>query len=139
MPNSPIRLIIDTNLWISFLITKDYSKLTSLLLSERIILIFSSELLEEFVNVSQRPKLQKYFSQSDIQLLTELIDSYAEFVSVKTNVAICRDEKDNFLLSLAVDSNASYLLTGDKDLLELKSIEETSILTITDFFNQVTS
>lgn len=139
MPNSSIRLIIDTNLWISFLITKDYSKLTSLLLSERIILIFSSELLEEFVNVSQRPKLQKYFSQSDIQLLTELIDSYAEFVSVKTNVEICRDEKDNFLLSLAVDSNASYLLTGDKDLLELKSIEETSILTITDFFNQVTS
>jgi putative PIN family toxin of toxin-antitoxin system len=139
MPNSPIRLIIDTNLWISFLITKDYSKLNSLLLSGRIILIFSSELLEEFVNVSQRPKLQKYFSQSDIQLLTELIDSYAEFVSVKTNVAICRDEKDNFLLSLAVDSNASYLLTGDKDLLELKSIEETSILTITDFFNQVTS
>jgi putative PIN family toxin of toxin-antitoxin system len=137
MPNSPVKLIIDTNLWISFLIRKDYSKLSSLLLSEQVVLIFSAELLQEFLNVSQRPKLQKYFSQTDISLLTKLIDTYAEFVTVTTNVLICRDEKDNFLLSLAIDSNANYLLTGDNDLLELRSIEQTSILTITDFFNQV--
>jgi putative PIN family toxin of toxin-antitoxin system len=137
MPNNSVKLIIDTNLWISFLIRKDYSKLNSLLLSKQIVLIFSEELLQEFLNVSQRPKLQKYFSQADISLLTKLIDTYAEFVTVTTNVSSCRDEKDNFLLSLAIDSSANYLVTGDNDLLDLRSIEQTTILTITEFFSQV--
>ena len=64
--------------------------------------------------------------------LLETIEEYAEFVEVKTIVATCRDKKDNFLLSLAADSNANYLLNGDNDLLTLKSQGKT---TITDFFN----
>jgi len=71
--------------------------------------------------------------------LLETIEEYAEFVEVKTIVATYRDKKDNFLLSLAADSNANYLLTGDNDLLTLKSQGKTTIITITtiaDFFNQ---
>jgi predicted nucleic acid-binding protein len=33
-------------------------------------------------------------------------------------------------LNLAVDSKAEYLATGDKDLLEIRNIEKTKILTI---------
>lgn len=54
-----------------------------------------------------------------------------------SDVTICRDEKDNFLLALAKDSGADYLITGDKDLLILKTIEKTKILTIVDFLNTV--
>jgi putative PIN family toxin of toxin-antitoxin system len=42
------RIIIDTNLWISFLITKDYSKLDEVIFSKQGILVFSQELLDEF-------------------------------------------------------------------------------------------
>jgi len=38
------------------------------------------------------------------------------------------------LLSLSVDGKADFLLTGDKDLLDLKKIGETTIITISDFF-----
>jgi putative PIN family toxin of toxin-antitoxin system len=130
MLNKSVRIILDTNLWISFLITKNYSKLTSLLLSGQVILIFSQELLEEFIAVTQRPKFEKYFSQLDILTLTELIDRYAEFANVTTKITHCRDEKDNFLLSLAVDGNADYLLTGDSDLLDLKEIGKAKIITL---------
>ena len=53
------KIILDTNLWISFLISK-------LIEDKRIILIFSDELLEEFIDVVSRPKLKKYFSKKDI-------------------------------------------------------------------------
>jgi len=46
---------------------------------------------------------------------------------------LCRDDKDNFLLALAKDSNADFLITGDKDLLILKKFEDTSIVTIADY------
>jgi predicted nucleic acid-binding protein len=37
------------------------------------------------------------------------------------------------LLSLAKDSKATHVLTGDKDLLDLSTFEGTIILTITDY------
>jgi predicted nucleic acid-binding protein len=41
--------------------------------------------------------------------------------------------KDNFILSLAKDSNAVYIITGDYDLLDLEKFENTKILTINQF------
>ena len=63
------RIIIDTNLWISFLLTKDLSKIDSLLKGNHAKLLFCDELLEEFIEVANRPKFKKYFSQSDIKSL----------------------------------------------------------------------
>src|SRR5690606_21818026 len=91
MGNKSKRIIIDTNLWISFLITKNFAQ------------------------------------------LDEIIQDYAEFIDVKSVVNECRDEKDNFLLALAVDSEADYLLTGDGDLLEIQQFNSTQILRITEF------
>jgi putative PIN family toxin of toxin-antitoxin system len=127
------RIVIDTNLWVSFLITQDYSKLDELLSAKQAILIFSKELLEEFLEVAQRPKFRRFFSLTDIEALIEVIYQHADFVEVYAEVNICRDPKDNFLLALAIDGNANYLLTGDKDLLELSRLGETSIVTISHF------
>jgi putative PIN family toxin of toxin-antitoxin system len=133
MQNKVSRIIIDTNLWISFLITKDFAKIDEILFSRRGILVFSQELLDEFLEVARRPKFRRFFSTTDIEELLETIDEYADFVKVQTQIEICRDPKDNFLLSLSVDGNADYLLTGDKDLLELTKFGETTIITISDF------
>ncbi len=126
----PRKIIIDTNLWISFLISGNYSQLDTIILERKCKLIFSEELLNEFLSVVKRPKFRKFFESEDIENLLEVIEDYAEFVDVKTEVSICRDLKDNFLLSLAIDSMADYLITGDKDLLELVNIDKTKILTM---------
>ncbi|MFZ2783798.1 MAG: putative toxin-antitoxin system toxin component, PIN family [Sediminibacterium sp.] len=127
------RIIIDTNLWVSFLITKDFTKLDEIIFSKQGILVFSQELLDEFIEVARRPKFRRFFSDSDIEEILETIEEYADFVKVQTPVKVCRDPKDNFLLSLAVDGNADILLTGDKDLLDLTKFGETTISTISDF------
>lgn len=129
------RIILDTNLWISFLLSQKFSKLDKLLLNGKIKLLFSEELIEEFLSVVKRPKLKKYFAESDVQKLLKTINEVAEFIDVKSDVSICRDEKDNFLLSLALDGNADFLITGDKDLLVLKKIEQTSIVTIQEYLS----
>ena len=49
---------------------------------------------------------------------------------------MCRDPKDDFLLGLAKKSSADYLVTGDKDLLDLKKYQNTEIITI-DMFERI--
>lgn len=129
------RIIIDTNLWISFLLSKRTTGLDKLFLEQSITLIFSQELLDEFIEVARRPKLKKYFSLSDLEELLLEINSHAEFVSITSSINLCRDQKDNFLLSLAIDSNATYLLTGDKDLLVVNKIGKTKIITVSQFLS----
>ncbi|MDR1405576.1 MAG: putative toxin-antitoxin system toxin component, PIN family [Prevotellaceae bacterium] len=131
MPKSSI--IIDTNLWISFLLTKQYPFLDALLENNAVALIFSNELLAEFVDVVWRPKFHKYFLGNDIEMLVQYIRQHAHFVKVRSVVTVCRDAKDNFLLSLAQDSHADYLITGDKDLLSLNTFGKTRIIPISVF------
>ncbi len=137
MPSKPTRIVLDTNLWISFLIKTDYSALTSLILSGKVILVFSAELMSEFIEVTQRPKFKKYFSETNVIALTEIIDGYAVFIKVASNINLCRDKKDDFLLSLAVDGEVDYLLTGDADLLELNPQGKTKIISISNFFKEM--
>jgi uncharacterized protein len=127
------RIILDTNLWISFLITKNFSQLDKLLSNKNCILIFSDELLEEFLSVTKRPKFKRFFSQEIVANLLDAIKEFSEFVEVKSQVDICRDEKDNFLLALSKDGNVDFLITGDKDLLVLEKFGSTSILTFTQY------
>ena len=133
MQNKVNRIVIDTNLWISFLITNDYKKLDEIIFSRNGILVFSQELLDEFIEVAKRPKFRRFFSLTDLEEILETIYEYANFVKVEAKIDICRDKKDNFLLSLSIDGNANFLLTGDNDLLELEKIGETTIIRIADF------
>jgi len=133
MKSKPKRVIIDTNLWISFLISNNYSKLDDILLKKECVLVFSDELLKEFLEVAHRPKFRRFFSIFDIEELMETIQEYGVLIEVNTKVEVCRDAKDNFLLSLAHDGKADILLTGDDDLLVLKKYNKTAILTIGDF------
>lgn len=127
------HVIIDTNLWISYLISNKYNFLDTLIKTGRIKLIFSEELLDEFLNVTNRPKFSKYFDKSDINNLFKIIDKYAIFIDVKSDVNLSRDNNDDFLLNIALDSNADYLVSGDSDLLIINKIGNTKIITINEF------
>lgn len=127
------RVVVDTNLWISFLITKNHKKLDSKIKSGNVRLLFSLELLEEFLVVANRPKFKKYFEKGDLELLLDLFDVYGELVTVRSDIKICRDPKDNFILSLANDGKANFLVTGDKDLLTIKKIGRTKIIGFSEF------
>ena len=93
-------------------------------------------LLDEFLEVARRPKFRRFFSFADIEEILETIHEYADFIKVDSKIDICRDSKDNFLGSLSIDGTADFLLTGDKELLELKKFGETTIITISNFLKK---
>jgi uncharacterized protein len=131
------KVILDTNLWISFLISKKFTDIDKLLERRKIVLIFSKELIEEFLTVVKRPKFKKHFTDKELEELLQQFDKYGKLVKVKSNLSDCRDFKDNFLLNLAIDSNADFLVTGDDDLLILKRIKKTKICTWSEFLDGI--
>ena len=129
MPNSkPFKVIIDTNLWVSFLIGKELVSLKELIVNGQVQPVFSKESLEELKQVTQRPKLQKYFPPEKVNELLLFLNAISLFVEIQSNVKVCRDPKDNFLLAIAQESQADYLITGDQDLLILERFQSTKII-----------
>ncbi|NOX46158.1 MAG: putative toxin-antitoxin system toxin component, PIN family [Chlorobi bacterium] len=61
-----IRIIIDTNLFISFLIGKRLGKLKEYLVNSGVALILSEQNILEIKLVTTRPKFRRYFSKNDV-------------------------------------------------------------------------
>lgn len=134
---APLKVIIDTNLWINYLITRRLVDLDSIIHDGRIRLIFSAELISEFVEVAHRPRLRRYFSEPDIEALLFRFEFYGIFAPVVSEVDVCRDPKDNFLLALAQDSAADFLVTKDDDLLVLGTFGKTRIVDYFGFLDAI--
>ena len=128
-----ISVVIDTNWWISLFLSKYKSPLTDLFLNKKLIVYRSYYLTQEICNVVIRPKFKGLFSINYFEDFIERYEKSTTLINVISRLALCRDEDDNFLLALAKDAKADFLITGDKDLLVLKKFEITSILTLPEF------
>lgn len=131
--NRTIKIIIDTNLWISFIISNKITLLDELLFSKKIKILFSTELLDEIAGTISKPKLKKYFTGNSLEEMLTTLEPFIELIEVKHNLNLCRDPKDNFLLNLAKSGKADYLLTGDNDLLAIERIGKCQIIKINSF------
>ena len=87
MPKSkPLRLIIDTNLWISLIISRKLSKLDSFLYSGNAKLLFSIELLHEIETIIAKPKLEKHFPGEALSEMLTVFDPFIDLIEVKSKV-----------------------------------------------------
>ena len=135
MRDNTVRVVIDTNIWISFLIGKTFSGLSEAIISGQVIVLFSNDLFSELIEVLNRPKFKKYFSASAIEELIALLYKKIELIEIINHFNDCRDPKDNFLLDLAVSGHANYLVTGDADLLILNPFQGVEIISYQAFQN----
>jgi len=136
MINKNIKVIFDTNVWLSFLIGKRLSPIKKYISDGRITIVITSQLLKEIQIVTGRDNLAKYFPKENVKELLELLETIAEKIEIKPTHFICRDPKDNFLLDLIDYSKADYLVTGDKDLLVHNPFKTAEILTPREFQKQ---
>ncbi len=137
MKKSKIRVVVDTNWWVSFVINNFKSQLTEVLTNPRLDLYSSDELDKEVLETLNSPRLQKYINLEVKANFIALYPSLFVKIPVVSDVALCRDLKDNFLLTLSQDAQADYLVTGDKDLLVLGKFGKTRILKMTEFLEAV--
>lgn len=137
MTNKNVKVIFDTNVWISFLIGKRLSGIRKYISDSSVKIIITEQLITEIKMVTSREKLKKYFPEDAVKELIELLETIAENVNVRATHFINRDAKDNFLLDLIDASKADYLITGDKDLLEHNPFMTAKILTPAQFEEQL--
>lgn len=133
MKEKSYKVIFDTNVWISFLIGKRLSILRKAISTKQIVLITTSQLLLEIDVVTKREKLKKYFPENSVKELLQLLEKIAENVEIKPKNFQSRDPKDNFLLDLIEFSQADFLVSGDKDLLELNPFKSAKIISPSEF------
>ena len=130
-----MKVIIDTNLWISFLIGHQTQLVRRMLTDLRFDVYVCSRLIEEIRDVASRDKIRKYVSESDLDDLLAIINAYCQFVTIEAEVAptAIRDPKDLYLLALADTIGADYIVSGDADLTDLGQYNQTRIMKLADF------
>lgn len=128
------RLVVDTNIIVSGLITSGTppAKILDAIHNKRITLLISDEVISEYLRVLEYPHIRKYKKITDetISHLTALFINETERVEILTPITASPDPDDDKFLSLAVEGQADFIITGDKaDLLSLKEISGIKIIT----------
>lgn len=111
-----MRIVVDTNDFISALIGKKHRKKLKMVLANLDVELFADEnLLTELSEVAGREKFRKYVSLAEAVVFVETIRTRLTIIAPTTVVTDSPDPDDNYLLALAVDAQANYLVTGDKN------------------------
>ena len=124
-----MRIIFDTNIWISFLIGKRLAALRTVFSRQDINVYYCDELEQEFLDVSHRPKIQRYVDEQQIQRVHQLMTHFCHHAVASTqNATPVRDPKDVYLLALSDAVKADFLVSGDSDLTDMQQHNQTKII-----------
>ena len=126
-------LILDTNIWISYLISHKYPILVDKILTNHLDVVTCKNLVTEIREVLQRKKFRKYINQRAIDEAVNIHLKLCRYIEIKSGSTYFTDPKDNFLLDLYKTANATILVTGDKQLIEQAPQFEITILTLNQF------
>jgi putative PIN family toxin of toxin-antitoxin system len=129
-----LKVLLDTNVLISgLLFTGETSRVVRLWQDRRIIPVISRETFEELRSVLQYPKFA--LSRREIRDIVEMeILPYFEVIDVVERVRnVCRDPEDDKFIACAISAGVDYLVTGDRDLADMKRYKNIRILTIAEF------
>ena len=131
------RIVLDTNILISATLlvnSKPYFAFEKAIKEGQI--LGSEEILDELEEVLSRDKFDKYITLEQRKLFYALIVHYIKIIEITERITASRDSKDDKFLELAVNGNAQFIVTGDKDLLVLNPFRKIEILTVDNFLDK---
>ncbi len=129
------KVVIDTNVFISGIVYGgNPRKIIETWLTKKMIFCLSPELKAEILGKLQRKFL---ISTDNLTHIKENFDKNTKKFVPQVHTLSSRDPNDNFLLDLAEESKANYIITGDKDLLTIKNHKGTKILTPVEYLRDV--
>lgn len=131
-----MKVVFDTSVYISaFAIQGSLAEHAFLAAVKGKIKLFTSPaILTETAN-----KLQDKFGASEEEAILVLrqVNKSAEIVKPRIKVDILKDEPDNRILECAATAKADLIVTGDKQILKLKSYEGIGICRVADFLRVI--
>ena len=132
-----MKVVLDCNIWISFLIGHQAQFVQQILTDTRFDVYVCEELLEEIHDVCSRPKIRTRINDEELDDFFRIIYAFCRMAKIERQAqSEIRDPKDLYLLSLAESIDADYIVSGDSDLLELQQHKQTKMLAFADFKNK---
>ncbi|OGT87758.1 MAG: putative toxin-antitoxin system toxin component, PIN family [Gammaproteobacteria bacterium RIFOXYA12_FULL_61_12] len=128
--------VIDTNILISYALSVDSvpGQAVRKVFSQGGV-AYSHETLQELIDKLAAPKFDRYVSDADRLAFIHRYAFEAARFEVTHPVRACRDPKDDKFLSLALASQASCIISGDKDLLDMTPFRGSPILKPREFLD----
>lgn len=124
-----IKITLDTNIIISAVGFGGIPRnILELVLEDKIKAVTTNILLAELEDV-----IAKKFPNIAFELLNKRIRKRFQIVKPKKHLKVARDEDDNRVLEAAIEGKCQYIVTGDKDLLDIKTFQEVKIITAAKF------
>ena len=127
-----MRIVIDSNVFISAFYFGGKPKGVVARAAEGLDELFLSyDIIGEIQQVMSRPKFK-----TDIMAVKQyaaMIEEISDIVAPSLSVDVSRDKKDNKIIECAVCAKADYIVTGDEDLLSLKSYQGIKIVSAADY------
>ena len=122
MPDKPVRVVIDANVFVSAAIGRGPStRLIDQWMSGEASfeVVVCPRLIGEISDVLDRPRLRKRISAEDAREFVGTISALPNQVPDPSEIAIAtRDADDDYLVALAREHEAVWIVTGDDDLLD---------------------
>lgn len=134
MPGAAVKVILDTNIIISAIgFGGKPRQILELALQKKIRGVTSSILMAELEDVLNKkfPLLSDQFER-----INKLIRKRFIVVKPKESVHILKDDDDNRVLEAAFEGHCKYIVTGDKELLDLGIYQKIIILN-SDKFHKI--
>lgn len=133
-----MKIIIDTNLWVSFMIGKRLSSLSDVLCRHDVEIYVSEQQLTEIHDVIARPKFEKLISKETRYYFFEMVYDVCIITDITVQaVSNIRDPKDLYLLSMAESVPVDYIVSGDHDLTDLVTHANIPIITYKELLNKL--
>ena len=126
-----MRIVIDSNVWISALVFGGNPRRVL----ERCVQDGIGIVLSDAITTEVRRNLGRKFADflPDFEALLVALNSRIVYVTLGSlDIDVCRDPDDNRVLETAVLGKASYIISGDKDLLILGEYDGIRIILPTD-------
>lgn len=128
------RVVLDTNILVSALLFRgEVSRLVELWKKGKIVPLISQATFKEFRDVLAYPK----FSLTEKEIKTIIEDEilpFFEIIDVQEEISgSCRDPKDDKFLACAISASADYIVSGDKDLCDMRMYKSIRIIKVSDF------
>ena len=111
-----MQVVLDTNILIGALITKDTppDRLYQAWLRGEIELVTSTAQIAEITDVLARPRVQQLLDAEEAAAIVENLDSRAVVLESPHPVDLSPDPKDNPILATAIAAQADLIVSGDK-------------------------
>lgn len=116
------RYVFDNNIWISYFITNQQHKIINIIDTYEIEVFICDELIKEFETVLKYPHLKKFNIdvKKSIKILKAITTNFKLDYPIKNYVP--DDKDDNYVVALALQTNAGFVTSGDKHILSQKEI-----------------